>query len=97
MQSLLVNGLGVAAAGCSMASFLPQLVKVIRERDASAVSLRMYVVTVVGFSLWALYGVFLKSWPLIGSNLVSLGLSALILVAKLRFDGTERKPRDERR
>ncbi len=80
-----------------MASFLPQLVKVIRERDASAVSLQMYVVTVVGFSLWALYGAFLKSWPLIGSNLVSLCLSALILAAKLRLDGTERKPNDEKR
>ncbi|OYX35130.1 MAG: hypothetical protein B7Y99_04590 [Caulobacterales bacterium 32-69-10] len=86
MDSYLINAVGVAAALCSMTSFTPQLLKIWRERDASAVSLRMYVVTVTGFSLWTAYGVLLGSWPLIGSNLVSLGLSAAILALKLRFD-----------
>ena len=86
MSPLLVNGLGVAAALCSMASFVPQVVKIARERDASSVSLRMYVVTVIGFALWAGYGVLLESWPLVGSNLISLALSAAVLILKLRFD-----------
>jgi MtN3 and saliva related transmembrane protein len=86
MDKLLINAVGTAAALCSMSSFVPQVVKIWRERDASSVSLRMYVVTVTGFSLWTLYGVMLKSWPLIGSNVVSLGLSAAILVLKLKFD-----------
>ena len=86
MNPLLVNGLGVAAALCSMASFVPQVVKIAREKDASSVSLRMYVVTVIGFALWAGYGVLLGSWPLVGSNLISLALSAAVLILKLRFD-----------
>ena len=49
-------------------------------------SLRMYVVTVIGFALWAGYGVLLGSWPLVGSNLISLALSAAVLILKLRFD-----------
>jgi MtN3 and saliva related transmembrane protein len=81
----LINDVGVIAALCSMASFIPQAVKIIREHDASSVSLRMYVVTVVGLGLWSTYGVLLKSWPLIGSNLVSLALSGLILFLKLRY------------
>ena len=67
-----------------MASFVPQVAKIIRERDASSVSLRMYVVTVAGFALWIAYGVALKSWPLMASNAISLALSALILALKLR-------------
>ena len=47
----------------------------------------MYIVTVTGFVLWTLYGVLLKSWPLVGSNLVSLALASLILVLKLRYPG----------
>lgn len=85
MSQLLINAIGVLAAICSMTSFVPQVVKIWRERDASSVSLRMYVVTVVGFGLWTAYGVLLKSWPLIGSNLISLALSAAILGLKLRF------------
>lgn len=75
-----------------MSSFIPQALKIIRERDASSVSVRMYTVTVVGFLLWTLYGVLLKSWPLIGANLVSLTLAGLILVLKLRYPG-EGQPR----
>ena len=39
-----------------MTSFLPQVIKIAREKDASSVSLRMYVVTVTGFALWIVYG-----------------------------------------
>jgi MtN3 and saliva related transmembrane protein len=74
---------GVGAALCSMGSFAPQALKILRERDASGVSLPMYVVTVIGFSLWSAYGVMLRSWPLVGSNLVCLALSGLILGLKL--------------
>jgi MtN3 and saliva related transmembrane protein len=80
---------GVGAALCSMGSFAPQALKILRERDASGVSLRMYVITVIGFSLWSTYGVLLQSWPLIVSNLVCLALSALILALKLRRKGSE--------
>ncbi len=79
----LITMIGVGAAACSMASFVPQAMKIVRERDASSVSLRMYVVTVIGFALWSAYGFLLHSWPLVASNLVSFGLSGLILVLKL--------------
>lgn len=81
------NVVGVAAAFCSMTSFGPQIVKIWRERDASSVSLRMYIVTVAGFSLWVAYGVLIGSWPVAGSNIVCLALSATILALKWRFGG----------
>lgn len=85
MANLFVTTLGVGAALCSMASFVPQALKCIRERDASSVSLQMYVVTVIGFALWTAYGFMLQSWPLVVSNLVSLALSSLILGLKLLY------------
>ncbi|WP_332767505.1 SemiSWEET family sugar transporter [Phenylobacterium sp.] len=77
--------IGTAAAVCSMASFTPQIAKMWRERDASSVSLRMYVVTVTGFILWTAYGVLTRSWPVAGANAVCLTLSAVILALKWRF------------
>jgi MtN3 and saliva related transmembrane protein len=85
MNPILLNGVGVVAAVCSMASFVPQVVKIAREKDASSVSLRMYVVTVSGFACWTLYGVLLKSWPLAGSNVVCLTLAAIVLALKLKY------------
>jgi MtN3 and saliva related transmembrane protein len=92
MEMLLINALGVAAALCSMTSFVPQVVKIWREKHAGSVSLRMYIVTVTGFSLWTVYGVLLGSWPLVGSNLVCLSLSAVILALKLRYGVRSRQP-----
>ena len=88
-MSLVAALIGVAAALCSMGSFAPQALKILRERDASGVSLRMYSITVVGFSLWSAYGVLLKSWPLVASNLVCLALSGLILMLKLRDNDSD--------
>lgn len=83
----LADIIGTLAAICSMASFVPQILKIWRERDASSVSLRMYVVTVTGFSLWIAYGIMSGSWPVAASNTVCLALSGLILILKWRLRG----------
>jgi MtN3 and saliva related transmembrane protein len=84
-----VDLVGAGAAICSMSSFMPQLVKIWRERDASSISLRMYVVTVTGFTLWTIYGLLSNSWPVILANAVCLMLSAAILILKWRFSRRE--------
>ena len=91
----LANILGTGAALCSMASFVPQILKIWRERDASSVSFRMYAVTVTGFSLWIAYGAMITSWPVVGSNIVCLALSATILVLKWRFERGQSLPPGE--
>jgi len=82
---MLMNVIGVLAGLCSMASFVPQIMKMLREHEADAVSLRMYVVTVTGFVLWIAYGVLNGSWPVALSNTVCLVLSGTILALKLRY------------
>ena len=83
----LVNGFGVVAGLCSMASFVPQIVKILRERDASSVSLHMYAVTIVGFACWTTYGALSGSWPVALSNSISLVLVIVIFALRLRFGG----------
>ena len=80
---------GILAALCSMASFTPQIIKIWREKDATSVSLRMYVVTVTGFALWIAYGILIGSWPVAASNVVCLALSAAILALKWHFRENE--------
>lgn len=89
MGKLLVDAVGVAAGLCSMSSFVPQILKILRERHAESVSLRMYIVTVTGFVLWTSYGFLLGSWPVWLSNAVNLALAATILTLKLRYDARE--------
>ena len=85
LQQLVPNIVGTLAALCSMTSFVPQIVKIWRDRDASEISLRMYLITVTGFSLWIAYGMLTRSWPVAVSNTICLALSGAILMLKWRF------------
>ncbi|HEY4032283.1 MAG TPA: SemiSWEET transporter [Caulobacteraceae bacterium] len=87
-----VNVIGTAAGLCSMASFTPQLIKIAREKQAEGVSLRTYVVNVVGFVLWIAYGVLLGSWPVAISNAVNLLLAAAILALRWRYGSESTAP-----
>jgi thioredoxin reductase (NADPH) len=85
MARLLIEAIGTTAAICSTTSFVPQLIKLLREKKAEAISLRMYAVTVTGFTLWLAYGCLLGSLPLIFSNAISLALSSAILGLTLHY------------
>lgn len=85
MPSLVTNAVGTLAALFSMASFVPQVLKLVEVKDASSVSLRMYIVTSIGFTLWLIYGLMLHSWPLVASNAVSLSLAATICGLKIHY------------
>lgn len=82
---MLAEIVGTAAGLCSMSSFVPQIVKLARERDARSVSLHMYMVTVTGFVLWTAYGALIGSWPVWASNAVNLVLAATILTLRWRY------------
>jgi MtN3 and saliva related transmembrane protein len=81
----LINTFGVVAGLCSMASFVPQIIKIMKERDASSVSLGMYAVTTIGFVCWTAYGALSGSWPVMLANAVCLVLVIVILILRLRF------------
>ena len=84
MQSWLPTILGMIAGCCSTFAFVPQVLKIWREGDTRAISVRMYVMRVIGFVLWLAYGFALGSIPLIVFNVVSLLLGGTVLVLKLR-------------
>lgn len=85
MQIGWTDAVGALAAFASCAGFVPQLVKVIRSRDATGVSERMYMLTCTAFALWIVYSLALGAWILAISNAVCLALAGSILaMTKLR-------------
>jgi len=87
VSNLAANIVGTAAALCSITSFAPQIIKIWKARDASAVSLRTYSLTVSCFALWVGYGVLTMAWPVIVANACALLMAMGVLVMKWRFDG----------
>jgi MtN3 and saliva related transmembrane protein len=75
---------GYVAATLTTLAFVPQAMKTIRSKDTHSISLGMYVVFTVGLVFWLAYGIVLGSWPMIVSNIITLGLSSTILALKLK-------------
>lgn len=75
---------GYLAGALTTVAFVPQALKTIRSRDTRSISLGMYIVFTLGVALWLAYGIYLNSLPMILSNIVTLMLSATILVLKLK-------------
>ena len=74
---------GAAAATLTSAAFAPQAWRTVRTRDTSGLSLA-YLGLFLGNALWLAYGAFIGSWPLIGANIITVPLIAVILALKLR-------------
>ena len=80
-----VVALGFLAAFCTTVAFLPQVVKALKTKSTTDISLLMYAVFTVGLFFWLLYGVFIDSHPIIAANLITLILSFSVIMAKLRY------------
>jgi MtN3 and saliva related transmembrane protein len=80
-----VDVLGVTGAALTTLCWLPQAVKIIRDKDTRAISLVATIAFTAGIAFWLAYGVARVDWPIIGANVITLALMLVILALKLRY------------
>ena len=80
-----IDYIGATGAAFTTLCWLPQALKVIRERETRALSLPATGAFTFGVALWLVYGLAIDDWPLIGSNAVTFALMLPILILKLRY------------
>jgi len=80
------NILGIAAGILTSVSMIPQLIKVIKEKDVKDISLVMLLILISGLSLWIWYGIKKDELPIILSNsfavLVNISLLGCYMIYK---------------
>ena len=79
----MVEIIGYMAAAITTAGFVPQVLMAYKTRQTKDISLWMYILLVVGFILWLIYGIFNCIWPIIIANTVTLTLVIPILILKV--------------
>ena len=77
--------LGLLAATLTTASFLPQVYKTWKPKSTEGLSLVMYSVFFVGIVLWLIYGIHLKSLPMILANGITAVSSLFLVIMKLKY------------
>jgi MtN3 and saliva related transmembrane protein len=79
------NFLGIIAGVLTSISMLPQLVKVIKEKDAENLSWVMLIVLITGLSLWVWYGFLKDELPIILSNAFAVLVNITLLICFFIF------------
>lgn len=74
------NLLGIIAGALTSVAMLPQLVKVIKNKNAEDLSWGMLIVLITGLSLWIWYGFLKDELPIILSNAFAVLVNITLLI-----------------
>jgi MtN3 and saliva related transmembrane protein len=77
--------IGLAAAILTTTAFLPQVIRVVKNRSTRDISLAMFVLFCTGIFLWLIYGILIKDIPIIIANAATFILATIILIYKFKF------------
>lgn len=77
--------LGMSAAVLTTLCWLPQTLKILKDKRTEGVSLSTNVVFAAGLALWLIYGLLIGSWPIVISNVITIGLVLAIIALKIRY------------
>ena len=79
-----VEIIGFVAALITTSAFVPQVIKVWKSKSSKGVSVSMYLVLLLGVSLWGVYGYLIDSMSIMIANTVTGFLQLIILVLILK-------------
>ena len=75
------NSLGIIAGILTSVSMLPQLIKVLKEKNADDISPIMLLILICGLSLWVWYGILKDEPPIIYSNAFAVCVNLSLLTS----------------
>lgn len=77
--------IGIAAGVFTAIAMLPQLIKIIRTRQAEQLSLAMILILLAGLGLWIWYGAVQQDYPVVITNAFSALVNILIVIFSLKY------------
>ncbi|MFZ2356224.1 MAG: SemiSWEET family transporter [Candidatus Omnitrophota bacterium] len=86
--------IGISAATLTTFSFMPQIIKVLKNKSIKDVSIITLFQFGIGVTLWAIYGIHLKNMIIIMANIISL--ATIIIMIFLYFNYGFKKPKEDK-
>lgn len=76
---------GYLAAICTTVSFIPQILKILKDKEAKDISIGMYLIFTFGVLFWLVYGILLNEYPIIIANSITLVFACTVLFLKNKY------------
>ncbi|WP_072393199.1 SemiSWEET transporter [Hyphomicrobium sp. CS1GBMeth3] len=84
MDGWITTAIGLAAAICTTASYIPQVKKTWETRETDDLSLRMLLTLATGLALWCVYGLARGDAVIILANAASLAMLMMLIYWTVR-------------
>ena len=76
---------GIVAAIITGGSMIPQLVKIIKCKQAEGISISTIAVLMAGLALWTVYGIQKHDIPIIATNSFSFFVNAFLIFFGIKY------------
>ena len=96
LEEVIFPYIGYAAALATILAFAIQTVRILRSENVSSLSSYMYTMFSLGLICWFAYGVYIESWILAVSNLITFFFTFSILCLILYYDAEDKIERARR-
>lgn len=77
--------IGLVAGFLTTVAYVPEVYRIFISKDTKGISLTWLVILFTGAILWFVYGLYIRSMPVILANGVSSFLIAIMFTLKLKF------------
>ena len=78
--------IGFIAGGLSSALFIPQIIKIIKEKSAEEIALLTCIIGIVSSGLWLWYGIMQQHISMMVTNSISIVATVVLIGLKLIYD-----------
>ncbi len=85
MLEILIELIGYLGGIFIMISFVPQVIKTYKTKNADDVSLQMLLATLIGMIFWIFYGIFIAAVPIIVMNIMFTTTVLLEIYLKSKY------------
>ena len=80
-----IEFMGCLAGVLTSFAFFPQIIKLIRTKQAIGISISTYSCTFIGCSIWFVYGLLMNSIALVIFNLINIITTFIIVILSNRY------------
>jgi len=80
-----ITVLGLVAGAFTTLAFVPQVIRTWQLKSAADLSVAMIGLNSTGVFLWLIYGLYVRSLPIVLANLVTFVLVTTVLVLAIKY------------
>ncbi len=76
---------GFVSGIVTSSGMIPQLIKTWKTKEVEELSIKMFIIYLIGFLMWITYGIIQKDIPIVATNILSVIITIIMIFLKIKY------------